>query len=101
MNVKQALKHKERLVKALNETWSIIRNHNSVQKVINILSIISLVFLVAVALVVVMAGPVWLLWNWLMPDIFGLPEITFLQALGMLVLSNFLFKSTNINNSKK
>jgi DNA repair exonuclease SbcCD ATPase subunit len=30
MNVKQALKQKERLVKELNSTWGIIRKHNSV-----------------------------------------------------------------------
>jgi hypothetical protein len=31
------------------------------------------------------------LWNWLLPDIAGLPEITFLQAVGLLVLSRILF----------
>ena len=34
---------------------------------------------------------VFLLWNWLMPAIFGLSTITFLQALGLLVLSKILF----------
>jgi len=37
--------------------------------------------------------PTWLLWNWLVPPIFGLPEITLLQALGILLLSSFLFRS--------
>ncbi len=32
-----------------------------------------------------------LLWNWLMPLIFGLTVITFWQALGLLVLSKILF----------
>ena len=31
------------------------------------------------------------LWNWLMPAVFGLRTITFLQALGLLVLSKILF----------
>ena len=31
------------------------------------------------------------LWNWLMPAIFGLKAITFLQALGLLLLSKILF----------
>lgn len=31
------------------------------------------------------------LWNWLMPEIFGLTTITFVQALGILVLSKILF----------
>jgi hypothetical protein len=30
------------------------------------------------------------LWNWLMPAIFGLPTITFLQAVGVVVLSKIL-----------
>lgn len=34
---------------------------------------------------------VMLLWNWLMPAIFGLGEISFWQALGVLVLSKILF----------
>lgn len=31
------------------------------------------------------------LWNWLMPAIFGLAPITFVQALGLFVLSKILF----------
>ncbi|MFN8358007.1 MAG: hypothetical protein U0Y10_26330 [Spirosomataceae bacterium] len=31
------------------------------------------------------------LWNWLMPFIFGLPLLTFWQALGLLILSKLLF----------
>ncbi|MBN2093385.1 hypothetical protein JW964_27420 [candidate division KSB1 bacterium] len=33
------------------------------------------------------------LWNWLMPEIFGLPTITFWKAWGLVVLSHILFKS--------
>jgi hypothetical protein len=35
--------------------------------------------------------PIMWLWNWLMPVIFGLTEITWLQALGLSVLSGFFF----------
>ena len=48
--------------------------------------------------------PFWLMWNWLIPTIFGLPEITWLQAFGLwtfLVLirsSNFKYK--NVFNTK-
>lgn len=31
------------------------------------------------------------LWNWLMPVIFGLPRLTFAQALGLMALSWILF----------
>ena len=34
---------------------------------------------------------VWWLWNWLMPELFGMPQLTFWQALGLLALSRILF----------
>lgn len=40
-----------------------------------------------------MSLPVMLLWDWLMPMIFGLPQITWLQAWGLMVLCSLLFKS--------
>jgi hypothetical protein len=50
-----------------------------------------IVLLFAVA--ALMSLPVMLLWDWLMPTIFGLPEITWFQAWGLLFLSGLLFKS--------
>jgi hypothetical protein len=35
---------------------------------------------------------VMLLWNWLMPDIFGLKRLTYWQAWGLLILFHILFK---------
>ena len=46
--------------------------------------------ILAILLAIVFAGfgnAVLYLWNWLMPAIFGLPAITFWQALGLLALS--------------
>jgi len=54
-----------------------------------------------IAIVIVILGyPLMLLWNWLMPIIFGLPEITFWQAIGLNVLSTILFKSTTTIKNK-
>ena len=36
---------------------------------------------------------VMLLWNWLMPSIFGLGEITYWQGWGLVLLAHILFKS--------
>lgn len=36
--------------------------------------------------------PVMWLWNWLMPTIFGLVKISWVQALGLSVLCGFLFR---------
>ena len=59
-----------------------------------ILGGILLLFIVAA----LMSLPVMLLWDWLMPTIFGLGEITWFQAWGLLFLCGLLFKS---NTAKK
>jgi hypothetical protein len=41
---------------------------------------------------------VMLLWNWLMPDIFGLKQLNYWQAWGLLALSSILFKGMGSNN---
>ena len=33
------------------------------------------------------------LWNWVMPDIFGLPEISYWQGWALVVLAHILFKA--------
>lgn len=48
----------------------------------------------------VIAFPVMLIWNWIMP-IFKLPELTFMQSFGLLVLCNLLIKSTSESVSTK
>lgn len=51
-------------------------------------------FGIVLILVIVIAGfgqAVLQLWNWLMPTIFGLPTISFWQAVGLLGLSWILF----------
>ncbi len=35
--------------------------------------------------------PLMLLWNWLMPVLFGLPAIAYLQAVGLFILGRLLF----------
>ncbi len=40
--------------------------------------------------IAVFGGATMLLWNWLVPEIFGGPAVSFVQALGLLALSNLL-----------
>jgi len=48
--------------------------------------------IVGVALFVTVGGAVvMLLWNWLLPGLFGWPELGFWQALGLLALCRILF----------
>lgn len=46
----------------------------------------------AITLFVFLGGTiVQLLWNWLLPPLFGVPTVTFWQALGLLALCRILF----------
>lgn len=54
-----------------------------------------LTFLVVLAAIALIAAiPVYFLWNWLMPTIFGLDSISYFQAWGMFWLASLLFKSS-------
>jgi hypothetical protein len=63
-------------------------------------TIVFLFLLMVVGLSALFAFPTMWLWNWLMPDIFGLPMIDFWQALGLGVLSQLLIKSSASSSSK-
>ena len=57
--------------------------------------------LCVVALVAAFLGlPLMLLWNWTIPSLFGLPEITFLQAIGLNLVSSILFKNGSSKSNK-
>lgn len=47
-----------------------------------------------VIIAIIFAVPIMFLWNWLMPDIFGLPTISIWQAIGINFLSSMLFQSS-------
>jgi hypothetical protein len=64
----------------------------STMKVLKVLRWIGIgVAAVAVFAAVLGLAVMWL-WNWLMPSLFGLPALTFVQAVGLLVLCHLLFK---------
>jgi hypothetical protein len=50
--------------------------------------------------VILFGAPLMVLWNWLMPTMFGLSEITFWQACGLQLLATILFKSTSFKTNK-
>ena len=41
-----------------------------------------------------------LLWNWLLPVLFGFPQITFWQAIGILALSRILFGGFGLHGGR-
>lgn len=68
----------------------------------DIFTFVGAAFIVAVIVfgfALLFALPTMWLWNWLMPQIFGLKVITFWQALGLNILCGILFKGSS--SSKK
>ena len=70
-------------------------NNDIIETIGSILTAILIIVLVAL----ILGFPLMWLWNWLMPSIFNLPEITFWQALGLNALSTILIKP--VTNTKK
>ena len=63
---------------------------NIIETIGSILTAILIIVLIAA----ILGFPLMWLWNWLMPGIFNLPEITFWEALGLNALSSILIKPT-------
>jgi hypothetical protein len=59
----------------------------------NFLTALMLVFGLWFVVAMVVALPVMWLWDWLMPTLFGLTEITWPQAMGLCLLCSMLFKA--------
>ncbi len=73
------------------------------QKVKKVVTVIFWVILgaIGIALLALIFGyVVMLLWNWLMPGIFGLGVVTFWQAVGIVVLAKLLFGGFGGGGSK-
>ena len=58
----------------------------------NILNEVAKLLALVVTWILLLGYPLMWLWNWLMPYLFGLPEITFIQAIGLNILTNILFR---------
>lgn len=53
--------------------------------------------LLSLTIAAVVAIPAEIFWNWLMPPIFGLPQIGYTQAFGLLVLSSLFFSERKVD----
>ena len=68
------------------------KSHEHIAKRIAKCIAIAIAGIIAITIFIFLGGKVvQLLWNWLMPMLFGLREVTFWQAVGMLALSRILF----------
>lgn len=64
-----------------------------ISKVLKIAKWVVLGLAIAVAVSFLLGFLVKALWNWLMPEVFGLAAISFWQAWGLLILANLLLGS--------
>ena len=60
------------------------------------LEMFMVVTLIMMIVAILLGLPLMLLWNWIMPDLFRLPYITFWQAVGLNILAGILFNKTSI-----
>ena len=58
------------------------------------LAILGMLLFIAIGGVIVLA-----LWNWLVPPLFGGPQVTFWQAIGLLALCRILFGGFRMHGS--
>lgn len=78
-----------------------MKSKKLVRKISLIVIVSSSVILMIVLGSLIAAIPVLLLWNWLMPEIFGLIKINLFQAWGLTILCAILFKSSPSDTNKK
>lgn len=55
----------------------------------------------AAVLMVIFAYFATLLWNYVMPELFGVPEITYLKMLALMVLVWMIFPKPSVTNNKR
>lgn len=61
------------------------------EKIISGLFMATIAVLITAIVSFATAVPVYVFWNWVMPEVFGLPVITYWQAWGITVLADVLF----------
>ena len=61
----------------------------------------AIAILAVIVIGILFVFPTMWLWNWIMPLIFGLPKITFWQALGVQMLCRCLIPGVTITNERR
>jgi len=67
---------------------------------VEILGLVGIFIITALITSLLGSVPVYFLWNWLMPKLFGLGQVTFMEAMGLLLLASCLFQSRSSASSK-
>ena len=75
----------------MNDTFDNGWHFHPARRALRIVGLVLLGVIAAAAFALVFGWLVMLLWNWLMPAIFGLGLITYWQAFGIVVLAKLIF----------
>lgn len=65
---------------------------------VKILTIIVVVAALVAALSFLSGWLLWLLWNWIVPEVFHGPTVTYWQAFGIMLLLSFVKGAVTVNN---
>ena len=61
----------------------------------------AITILSTVAAIAIISIPVWLFWNWLFPNIFGLPYIDYVESFGITAFTIFINSVLKTDLQKK
>ena len=73
---------------------------DTVEIVAGVIGMIVAVFVIAFLFGMLMAWPLMWIWNWMMPDLFGMPTLTYWQAFWGSFMAKLIFPSGSYSSSK-
>lgn len=99
-------------IQALNQkyllTLSLWNNYNNVslkqkqmETIGKILGAFILLYITLAIVGIIIGFPLMWLWNWLMPELFGLKTITFWQAVGLYLLAGLLIRGSTSTSKEQ
>ena len=78
-----------------------MNNHFKTESILTFTLMPMVAILLLIVWFLILAWPFQLLWNWLVPTIFGLGKITFLQAFGLKLLLGLIFGRVSFKETRK
>jgi len=68
-----------------------------IDKVMSSILVGMLAGLILAVISVAVAVPIWVFWDWVCPDVFGLPQLTFVQAYILCLLVKVFLLRINVS----
>ena len=78
-----------------------MKTHFKTESILTFMLMPLVAILLLIVWSIILAWPFQLLWNWLVPNIFGLSKNTFFQAFGLKLLLGLIFGRASFNETHK